>query len=63
MHTIFAAPTRILLIKLGISNVIVQLLCGIVISFAGPIIYMKIANIPKMNWMKWLVYPHAKIKE
>ena len=63
MHTIFAAPIRILLIKLGISNVVVQLLCGIAISFAGPIIYMKIASLPKMNWMKWLVYPHAKIKE
>lgn len=60
MHTIFAAPIRIMLIKLGISNIIIQVVCGVIASFAGPIIYMKIATLPKMNWIKWLVYPRRK---
>ncbi len=54
MHTLFAAPCRVLLMKLGIANVAIQVVLGIVISFAGPIVAMTIFN--KVG-LDFLVYP------
>lgn len=57
MHTIFAAPLRIVLLKIGICNAYIHFIAGISISFLGPILYMQIAKIPYMNWLIYLVYP------
>lgn len=47
LHTICAAGIRIILMKVGISNTIVHIIAGIVISFAGPAIaYLISLKIP-----------------
>ena len=38
MHTLFAAPLRSVLIKIGIESAVIHVVLGLVISFAGPII-------------------------
>ncbi len=38
MHTLFAAPMRSVLLKLGITNAVAHIVLGVGISFAGPII-------------------------
>lgn len=60
MHTLFAAPCRILLMKLGITNVAVHVCAGIAISFAGPIAAMIILEKIKLDF---LVYPGKLIKK
>lgn len=60
MHTLFAAPCRILLIRLGITNAAVHVCAGIVISFAGPIAAMIILEKIKLDF---LVYPGKLIKK
>ncbi len=60
MHTLFAAPCRIILIKLGITNVAVHVCVGIAISFAGPIVAMEILEKIKLDF---LVYPGKLIKK
>lgn len=59
MHTIFAASLRIVLLKIGIYNICIHFVIGILASFVGPIIYMQIARIPFMNWLIYLVYPKS----
>jgi hypothetical protein len=60
MHTIFAAPARILLVKVGITNVLLHCIIGVIISFAGPIIAMMIMEYCKP--LDFLVYPGRYIK-
>lgn len=55
MHTLFAAPFRSVLLKLGISNSILHVVSGLVISFVGPIIAMIILE--RLKPMDFLVYP------
>ena len=38
MHTLFAAPLRTVLFKLGIQNAVIHVILGIAISFIGPMI-------------------------
>lgn len=54
MHTIFAAGLRAVLLKLGITNPVIHVSCGILISFAGPVIAAMI-----MQWLRLdiLLYP------
>lgn len=59
MHTLFAAPLRTILLKTGMSNVKVQVLTGILISFIGPIVAMKVLLMIKMDW---IVYPERLVK-
>ena len=42
MHTLFAAPLRTVLFKLGIQNAVIHVALGVAISFIGPIIAAKI---------------------
>ena len=60
MHTLFAAPFRSLLIKIGISNAAVHVVGGIAISFMGPVIAMIIME--KLRPLDFLVYPRRYIK-
>lgn len=62
MHTLFAAPLRILLFKFGIYNSAVHVALGILISFAGPIIAAVIMK--KSKWLEFFLYPgkFSKIK-
>ena len=38
MHTLFAAPLRSVLLKVGVTNAVAHVVLGLGISFAGPII-------------------------
>lgn len=54
MHTLFAAPVRIYLMKFGSNNAAIQVLAGIMMSFIGPIVAMKVLQAIKLDW---IVYP------
>lgn len=60
MHTIFAAPVRIILVKVGFTNVLLHCIIGTIITFAGPIIAMMIMEYFKP--LDFLVYPGRYIK-
>lgn len=60
MHTLFAAPLRIVLFKLGIQNAVIHAILGIAISFIGPIIAAIIMN--KSKWLEFFLYPGKFIK-
>ena len=60
MHTLFAAPLRSFLFKLGIRNSVVHILFGLIISFVGPIITMNLLTIFKP--MDFIVYPGKYLK-
>ena len=60
MHTLFAAPVRTILIKMGISNSVVHVVIGIMISFLGPVVAMKVLQMMKLDW---LVYPGRQLKK
>ncbi len=59
MHTIFAATVRIILLKAGISFSLIHVMVGIMASFAGPVIAMKVMNSLRIDW---LVLPRKKEK-
>ena len=60
MHTVFAAPMRSMLLKVGICNAAVHVTAGLIISFAGPI---AVAEIFKRNkWLEFFLYPGKLIK-
>lgn len=48
MHTIFAAGLRIVLLKLGVDNIIIHILFGIVGSIIVPVIIYEIAKATKL---------------
>lgn len=60
MHTLFAAPCRVLLMKLGTGSAAVHVCTGIAISFVGPIAAMMILE--RMG-LGFLVYPGKLIKK
>ncbi|MGN0395004.1 MAG: acyltransferase family protein [Coprococcus sp.] len=60
MHTLFAAPLRSVLLKIGITNAVVHVLLGLGISFAGPIIASWIMK--KTKWLEFLLYPNKVLK-
>ena len=60
MHTLFAAPCRVVLLKMGISNSLVQVVLGIVISFIGPVIAMIVLEKIKLDF---LVYPMKVLRK
>lgn len=49
MHTIFAAGTRTILFKLGISNLTIHIVAGIVASFIGPVFAFKVMRYLKLD--------------
>lgn len=60
MHTLFAAPLRIILFKLEIRNAAPHVIFGIAISFIGPMIAAVIMN--KSKWLEFFLYPGKYIK-
>lgn len=60
MHTLFAAPMRSVLLKVGIENAGIHVVLGLGISFAGPIIAAWIMK--KTKWLEFFVYPNKFIK-
>lgn len=60
MHTMFAAPCRVLLMKLGITNAAVHIGIGIAVSFIGPIAAMTILERIKFDF---LIYPGKLMKK
>ena len=60
MHTLFAAPFRSVLLKLGIDNLIIHVVLGLAISFVGPVFAMLILE--KIKPLDFIVYPTRYIK-
>ena len=56
MHTLFAAPLRSVLLKIGIINAVVHVILGLGISFAGPILVAWIMK--KTKWLEFFLYPN-----
>lgn len=59
MHTLFAAPMRFILMKVGIENAVVHVVLVLGISFAGPIIAAWIMK--KTKWLEFFLYPNKLI--
>ena len=60
MHTLFAAPLRAVLLKLGIDTAVIHVILGLAVSFAGPIIATWIMK--KTKWLEFLLYPNKFVK-
>lgn len=60
MHTLFAAPLRIVLFKLEIQNVALHVILGIAISFVGPMIAAVVMR--KNKWLEFFLDPGKLIK-
>lgn len=60
MHTLFAAPMRSVLMKVGIENAVIHVVLGLGISFVGPIIAAWIMK--KTKWLEFFLYPNKVIK-
>lgn len=60
MHTLFAAPLRSILMKLGIENAVIHVVMGLGISFVGPIIAAWIMK--KTKWLEFFLYPNKFVK-
>ena len=60
MHTLFAAPLRSVLMKIGIKNAVVHVVLGLGISFAGPIIAAWIMK--KTKWLEFFLYPNKVLQ-
>ena len=56
MHTLFAAPLRSILLKIGVTNAAIHVILGLGISFAGPIVAALIAR--KTKWLEFFLYPN-----
>ena len=60
MHTLFAAPLRTVLFKVGIQNAVIHVILGIAISFIGQMIAAVIMK--KSKWSEFFLYPGKFIK-
>lgn len=60
MHTIFAAPLRSLLLKLGIWSATIHISLGLAISFVGPIVVAIVMS--KVKYLDFFLYPGKYIK-
>lgn len=60
MHTLFAAPLRTVLFKVGIQNATIHVVLGIAISFVGPMIAAWIMK--KSKWLEFFLYPGKFVK-
>lgn len=61
MHTLFAAPIRIILLKASIGNSIVHMVAGIGISFAGPIVAAEMMT--RIGHLDFFLYPGRYLKK
>ena len=60
MHTLFAAPMRSVLLKIGVTNAVAHIGLGLGASFAGPIVAAWI--IKKTKWLEFFLYPNKYMK-
>lgn len=60
MHTLFAAPLRSVLIKIGIESAVIHVVLGLGISFAGPIMAAWVMK--KRKWLEFFLYPNKFVK-
>lgn len=60
MHTLFAAPLRAILLKVGIANALTHVVLGLEISFVGPIIAAEIMK--KTMWLEFFLYPNKVLR-
>lgn len=60
MHTLFAAPVRIVLLRIGISNSIVHVVVGLTASIAGPIVAAMVMR--RLRYPEFVLYPGRFIK-
>lgn len=60
MHTLFAAPLRSLLLKIGIENAVLHVVFGLGISFVGPVIAAWIMK--KTKWLEFFLYPNNVLR-
>ncbi|MCD7811215.1 MAG: hypothetical protein LUG91_05105 [Ruminococcus sp.] len=60
MHGFFAAPLRIFLLKIGITNAVIHITCGIAISIFGPVIAEWVMK--KTKYLEFFIYPGKFIK-
>lgn len=60
MHTIFAAGTRVVLVKMNISNVFIHISLGLCVSFIGPIISAIIMH--KSKYLEFFINPSVLSK-
>ena len=61
MHTLFAAPMRAILMKIGIENAVIHVVLGLGISIAGPIMAAWIMK--KTKWLEFFLYPTRFIRK
>lgn len=55
MHTLVAAPIRMMLLKFGIENAFVHIVIGLLVSFIGPIIAAIVMK--KSKYLDFLLHP------
>ena len=60
MHTLFAAPMRSVLLKIGVTNAVAHIGLGLGVSFAGPIVAAWIMK--KTKWLEFFLYPNKYMK-
>lgn len=60
MHTLFAAPMRSVLLKMGVTNAAIHVALGLGVSFAGPIVAAWIMK--KTKWLEFFLYPNKLMK-
>lgn len=60
MHTIFAAGIRAVLFKLGIDSAFIHIICGLSITFIGPVIAYEIMS--RIKILDFLLYPNKYLK-
>lgn len=60
MHTLFAAPVRIVLLRIGLTNGILHALIGTVISFVGPILITIVGS--RIKLIDFMIYPGKYIR-
>lgn len=60
MHTLMAAPVRIILVKIGVTNSILHIIIGLLISLLGPIAAAEIMK--KLKWPDFVLNPTRFIK-
>ena len=53
MHTLFAAPVRVLLLKIGISFPLIHIIIGLAASFVLPIVTMRILEKAGLDFIIW----------
>ena len=56
MHTIMAAVLRAALLRIGVTNGIIHISVGLIVSFGGPILAAYIME--KTTWLEFFLYPN-----